>query len=65
MCEIEAILLEVKRLGITTILVEQNAVAALELADRCVVLETGCVAFSGTAKEVLANADLRRSYRAL
>jgi branched-chain amino acid transport system ATP-binding protein len=63
--EIEAILLEVKRLGITTIIVEQNAVAALEIADRCVILETGCVAFSGTAQEVLADADLRRTYLAL
>jgi len=63
--EIEAILLEVKRLGITTIIVEQNAVAALELADRCIILETGCVAFSGTAHEVLTDAELRRNYLAL
>jgi branched-chain amino acid transport system ATP-binding protein len=63
--EIEAILLEVKRLGITTIIVEQNAVAALELADRCIILETGCVVFSGTAQEVLADVDLRRNYLAL
>lgn len=63
--EIESILLEVKRLGITTIIVEQNAVAALELADRCIILETGAVAFVGTAHEVLTNAELRRTYLAL
>lgn len=57
--------LEVKRLGITTIIVEQNAVAALELADRCIILETGAMAFVGAAHEVLSNAELQRTYLAL
>ena len=46
--EIEKILNEIKALGITTIIVEQNAIAALRLADRAVILDTGEVAFSGT-----------------
>ena len=37
--EIETILLELKQLGFTSIIVEQNAVAALKLADRAVILE--------------------------
>jgi branched-chain amino acid transport system ATP-binding protein len=63
--EIEKILREIKALGITTIVVEQNAVAALELADRAVILDTGEVAFSGTARDVLENPDLRREYLAI
>jgi branched-chain amino acid transport system ATP-binding protein len=63
--EIERILHSIKPLGITTIIVEQNAVAALKLADRAVILDTGEVAFSGTAKEVLDNAELRQEYLAI
>lgn len=63
--EIERILNEIKALGITTVIVEQNAVAALQLADRAVILDTGEVAFTGTAKEVLDNTDLRHEYLAI
>ena len=63
--EIERILHSIKPLGITTIIVEQNAVAALKLADRAVILDTGEVAFSGTAEEVLDNAELRHEYLAI
>ncbi len=63
--EIERILHEIKALGITTIIVEQNAIAALRLADDAVILDTGEVAFTGTAKEVLDNADLRHEYLAI
>src|SRR5690554_5451386 len=63
--EIETILHEIKELGITTVIVEQNAVAALKLADRAVILDTGEVAFSGSAREVLDNADLRHEYLAI
>ena len=63
--EIEGILNEIKALGITTIIVEQNAVAALKLADRAVILDTGEVAFTGTAQDVLDNAELRQEYLAI
>ena len=63
--EIERILHEIKALGITTIIDEQNAVAALRLADDAVILDTGEVAFTGSAKEVLDNADLRHEYLAI
>jgi len=63
--EIEKIVAEVKGLGITTIIVEQNAVAALELADRALILDTGQIVFSGTAKEVLDNTELRHEYLAI
>jgi branched-chain amino acid transport system ATP-binding protein len=51
--------------GITTIIVEQNAVAALKLADRAVILDTGSVVFDGDAKEVLENTALREEYLAI
>jgi branched-chain amino acid transport system ATP-binding protein len=63
--EIEKILHELKALGFTSIVVEQNAIAALNLADRAIILDMGEVVFDGTAREVIENAELRREYLAL
>lgn len=63
--EIEKILLQVKKMGITTIIVEQNAVAALQLADTALIVDMGQVAFHGTAEEVLNNEELRHEYLAI
>jgi branched-chain amino acid transport system ATP-binding protein len=51
--------------GITTVIVEQNAVAALKLADRAVILDTGTVVFDGSAREVLDDEKLRAQYLAI
>jgi branched-chain amino acid transport system ATP-binding protein len=63
--EIEKTLQVIKSQGITTIIVEQNAVRALNLADRSVILDTGSVVFDGSAKEVLDNKELREEYLAI
>jgi branched-chain amino acid transport system ATP-binding protein len=63
--DIAKALREVRAAGITSIIVEQNAVAALELSDRAVILDTGEVAFDGTAKEVLESEELRHKYLAI
>ncbi len=63
--EIEKTLTHVKQQGMTTIIVEQNAVRALELADRAIILDTGTIVFDGTAKEVLEDANLREEYLAI
>ena len=63
--EIERIVDNIKKLGITTIIVEQNAVAALRLADRAIILDMGQVVFDGLAQEVLDNAELRQQYLAI
>lgn len=63
--EIEKTLQHIREQGMTTIIVEQNAVAALKLADRAVILDTGTVVFDGTAKEVLDNEQLRHEYLAI
>jgi branched-chain amino acid transport system ATP-binding protein len=63
--EIERILESIRVLGITTIIVEQNAIAALSLADRAVILDMGQVVFDGMAQEVLDNDELREEYLAI
>lgn len=63
--EIERILESIRELGITAIIVEQNAIAALNLADRAVILDMGQVVFDGTAQEVLDNDELREEYLAI
>lgn len=63
--EIEKIVEGIKELGLTTVIVEQNAVAALNLADRAVILDMGQVVYEGAASEVLENAELRQQYLAI
>ncbi len=48
--------------GNTVLLVEQNARAALGIADRGYVLETGKIIIQGPANELLANKDVQRAY---
>ena len=50
------------RAGTTILLVEQNAQAALNIADRGYVLETGRVVTSGTGAELLASPEIKRAY---
>ncbi|MAW85749.1 MAG: ABC transporter ATP-binding protein [Phyllobacteriaceae bacterium] len=63
--EIEKIVQQIRDIGITTIIVEQNAVAALRLSDRAVIMDTGQVVFQGSAREVLENEELRHEYLAI
>ena len=48
--------------GTTILLVEQNAQAALSVADRGYVLETGKIVTSGTGAELLASPEIKRAY---
>lgn len=48
--------------GITILLVEQNAKAALSIADYGYVLETGKIVMEGKAKDLLANDDIKKAY---
>lgn len=63
--EIEKTLESVKELGITTIIVEQNAIAALKLADRAIIMDSGQVVFDGTSQELLDDPELRDQYLAI
>jgi branched-chain amino acid transport system ATP-binding protein len=55
-------LTRLRREGTTILLVEQNARAALSIADRGYVMETGSVLLEGSASELLENPDVRRAY---
>ena len=63
--EIELILQEVRALGFTAVIVEQNAIAALKLSDRAIILDMGEVVFDGAARAVLEDAALRHEYLAI
>lgn len=48
--------------GTTIFLVEQNAFAALSIADRGYVLETGCIVLEGSGRQLLANEKVQSAY---
>ena len=60
--EVARVVTELKRAGMTILLVEQNARLALTLADRSYVLETGRIVLSDTSGHLLANPDIQQSY---
>lgn len=60
--EVMAVLADLHRQGQTILLVEQNAQAALEIADRGVVLEAGRRTLEGRASDLLGNPALRAAY---
>ncbi|HMN79235.1 MAG TPA: ABC transporter ATP-binding protein [Burkholderiaceae bacterium] len=60
--EIFAVIARLRAQGRTILLIEQNAQAALSVADRGYVLETGRIAFHGTGAELLSSAEVQRAY---
>ena len=56
------IIKELHKAGTTILLVEQNAQAALSVADRGYVLETGKIVAEGTGAELLASPVIKRAY---
>ncbi len=60
--EIFRTVVELKSQGTTIFLVEQNATAALAIADRGYVLETGKVVLQGTGRELLSNDQVKAAY---
>jgi branched-chain amino acid transport system ATP-binding protein len=53
---------EINEQGVTILLVEQNARAALRLADKGYVLETGNIVLEGTAQELMRDERVRKAY---
>jgi len=51
-----------KSLGVTVLLVEQNAFGALKIADRGYVMETGTITMQGPASELIADPRIREAY---
>ena len=60
--EVFHILSNFKQSGVSMLLIEQNLVKALSLADRGYVLETGRIAMRGLSHEILENPDVRKAY---
>jgi branched-chain amino acid transport system ATP-binding protein len=56
------IIKEVNKQGVTILLIEQNANAALHIADLGYVMETGRITMKGTGAELLANPDIKKAY---
>jgi branched-chain amino acid transport system ATP-binding protein len=56
------IIREIRSQGVTVVMVEQNAFAALELSDRAYVLEQGRVTLAGTGAELLDNPHVKSAY---
>jgi branched-chain amino acid transport system ATP-binding protein len=60
--DIFSIVTRLRAEGNTVLLVEQNAKAALDIADRGYVLETGRIIMAGTAEDLLSNREVQRAY---
>jgi branched-chain amino acid transport system ATP-binding protein len=60
--EIFNAIINLRRQGKTIFLVEQNAQAALSIADRAYVIETGEVVLTGSGKELLENERVKAAY---
>lgn len=60
--EIFALIRKINSMGRTVLLIEQNALAALNICDWAYVLETGRIVMQGTGLELLANDDVRKIY---
>jgi len=57
-----AIIADIRRRGTTVLMVEQNAYAALRMADRAYVMETGRIVLEGAARDLLEDDHVRRAY---
>jgi len=56
------IIRQIRSEGVTIVMVEQNALAALELSDRAYVMEQGSVSLAGTGQELLVNPHVQKAY---
>jgi branched-chain amino acid transport system ATP-binding protein len=63
--QILAAIVSLRTLGMTVLLVEQNAMAALEIADRGYVIETGHIVHAGPASQLLSDPKVKAAYLGL
>ncbi len=60
--EVFAEIVKMRELGLTVLIVEQNVVATLQIADRAYVIETGEIIMEGEAAELMHNPEVKRAY---
>lgn len=63
--KIGEVLKEIRDRGVTIFLVEQNVEMALEISNRCYLMDEGVVKFEGTPEEVRADEEIQRKYLAI
>jgi branched-chain amino acid transport system ATP-binding protein len=63
--KIAEVLKEIKNQGMTILLVEQNTEMALEISDRCYLMDEGVVKFEGSPGEIKGNEEIQREYLAI
>lgn len=56
------VLLQINKLGVSVLIVEQNVLATLDVASRGFVIETGKTVLSGTSDELINSEDMKRAY---
>ena len=52
----------IRNMGVTVLLVEQNARMSLKISDRAYVLETGLIVASDTAERILNSEEIQKAY---
>ncbi len=60
--EVFAEIMKLRDLGVTVLLVEQNATATLGIADRAYVIETGELVLEGESFELMSNSEVKQAY---
>lgn len=53
---------ELKKRGVSVLLIEQKLTIALTISDRCLVMGHGSIVFEGTPQELRANVDIRKEW---
>jgi branched-chain amino acid transport system ATP-binding protein len=53
---------EISQLGVTILLIEQNANVSLKIADKGYVIETGMIKLEGPGRELLVNEEVKKAY---
>jgi branched-chain amino acid transport system ATP-binding protein len=63
--KIAEVLKEIQKKGTTILLVEQNTDMALEIANRCYLMDEGVIKFEGSPQEIKNNEEIQREYLAI
>jgi branched-chain amino acid transport system ATP-binding protein len=63
--KIAEVLREIQKKGTTILLVEQNTDMALEIANRCYLMDEGVIKFEGSPEEIKKNEEIQREYLAI
>jgi branched-chain amino acid transport system ATP-binding protein len=63
--KIAEVLREIRKQGMTILLVEQNTDMALEISSRCYLMDEGVIKFEGSPAEIKGNEEIQREYLAI